>query len=80
MPNWSGQQEDQHNGNHTLIGRSYKMAVPMNISSHREVGNLPRISRGKNKANETPYQRKPELQEADHETTYDRTITTPNAR
>ena len=31
---------DRHDGNHTRIGCSYAMAVPMNISSHREVGNL----------------------------------------
>ena len=30
---------DCHDGNQTRIGRSYTMAVPMNISSHREVGN-----------------------------------------
>ena len=34
------QQNDRHDGNHTRIGCSYTMAVPMNISSHREVGNL----------------------------------------
>ena len=32
------QQNKRRNGNHTRIGRSYTMAVPMNISSHREVG------------------------------------------
>ena len=31
---------DRHDGNHTRIGRSYTMVVPMNISSHGEVGNL----------------------------------------
>ena len=39
---------DQHDGNHTRIGRSYTMVVPMNISSHREVGDL-----AKRRANET---------------------------
>ena len=31
---------DRHDGNHTRIGRSYTMVVPMNISSHGEVGDL----------------------------------------
>ena len=49
------------------------MAVPMNISSHREVGDL-------EKGERDTLSEKPEMQEADHETTYDKTITTPNAR
>ena len=32
------------------------------------------------RANETPYQNDTKMQEADHKTTYDETITTPNAR
>ena len=40
VPNWSGQQEDRHDGNHTRIGRSYTMALSRNISSHRELGDL----------------------------------------
>ena len=31
---------DRHDGNHTRIGCSYTMGVPMNISSHREDGDL----------------------------------------
>ena len=31
---------DRHDGNHTRIGRSYTMVVPMNVSSHGEVGDL----------------------------------------
>ena len=31
---------DQEDGNHTRIGHSYTMVVPMNISSHREAGDL----------------------------------------
>ena len=31
---------DRHDGNHTRIGCSYMTVVPMNISSHREVGDL----------------------------------------
>ena len=55
------------------------MAVPMNISSHREVGNpTVKIDKGtKKRANETPYQNKKKMREEDHETTYDKTITTP---
>ena len=41
---------DRHDGNHTRIGCSYTMAVPMNISSHREVGDL---TGEKRRANET---------------------------
>ena len=48
------------------------MAVPMNISSHREIGDL-------EKGEQEALSEKPELQEANHKTTYDKTITTPNA-
>ena len=65
--------KNRQNGNHTRIGHSYTMAVPMNISSHREVGDL-------EKGERDALSEKPELQEADHKTTHDRTITTPNAR
>ena len=54
----------------------------MNISSHREVGD-PTVKIDKatrRSANETPYQNKRKMQVADHETTYDKTSTTPNAR
>ena len=40
----------RHDGNHTRIGRSYTMVVPMNISSHREVGDQAERRR---RANET---------------------------
>ena len=57
------------------------MAVPMNMSSYREVGDPPvEIKATKRRANETSYQNKRRMQEADHRTTCDRTITTPNAR
>ena len=36
----SKQQKNRQDGNHTRIGRSYTMVVPMNISSHGEVGDL----------------------------------------
>ena len=39
-PQWSGQQTKRQDGNHTRIGRSYAMAVPINVSSHGEVGDL----------------------------------------
>ena len=58
------------------------MAVPMNMSSYREVGDPPvEIDKAtKRRANETPYQNKRKMQEADQKTTYDETITIPNAR
>ena len=40
----------RQNGNHTRIGRSYAMAVPMNVSSHGESW---RPSRRNRRANET---------------------------
>ena len=67
------QQKNRQDGNHTRIGCSYAMAVPMNISSHREVGDL-------EKGERDALSEKPELQEADHKTTYDKTTMTPNAR
>ena len=53
------------------------MASPMNISSHREVGEL---AEEKEKGKGDALSEKTELQDAEHETTYDKTITTPNAR
>ena len=72
---------DRHDGNHTRIGHSYPMAVPMNISSHREVGDptIKIYKATKRRANETPYQNKKMMQEANHKTTCDEEITTPNA-
>ena len=67
---------DRHDGNHTRIGRSYTMVVPMNISSHREVGDLAERREGRTR----PLSEQERMQGEDHETTYDRTITTPNAR
>ena len=46
---------DRHDGNHTRIGCSYMIAVPMNISSHREVGDL---TGEKKKGERDPYQNK----------------------
>ena len=73
---------DRHEGNHTRIGRSYTMAVPMNISSHREVGDLiVEINKQQSEGQTRPLIRtRKKMQEADHETTYDKTITIPNAR
>ena len=71
-------QEKKRDGNQTRIGCSYTTEVPMNDSSHREVGNLAT----EQKANEMPYQhegRAKPMQEADHKTTSDETITTSNA-
>ena len=48
---------DRQDGNHTRIGRFYAMAVPMNISSHREVGDL---AEEKEKGERDPYQNKKE--------------------
>ena len=49
---------DRHDGNQTRIGCSYTIAVPMNIGSHREVGDpTVEIDKAtKRRANETPYQ------------------------
>ena len=41
---------NEDDANHTRIGRSYTMVVPMNTSSHREVGDLAERRR---RANET---------------------------
>ena len=57
---------DRHNGNHTRIGCSYTTVVPMNINSHREVGDL---ADERKRANETPYQNDMRMQEADYQTT-----------
>ena len=38
--NISKSQKNEDDENHTRIGRSYTMVVPMNISSHREAGDL----------------------------------------
>ena len=48
---------ERHDGNHTRIGCSYTMEVPMNISSHREVGDL---TGEKKKGERDPYQNKKE--------------------
>ena len=69
----------KRDGNQTRIGCSYTTEVPITLRSHREVGNLST----KQKANEMPYQhegRAKPMQEADHETTRDKTMTTSNAR
>ena len=54
----------------------------MNISSHGEFGDLPiEVNKRKGEGRRRRLIReKTELQEADHETTYEKTITTPNAR
>ena len=51
---------DRHDGNHTRIGRSYTMAVPMNISSLREVGDpiVENNKATKEKSGRDPYQNK----------------------
>jgi len=47
-------------GNYKRIGCTYTMVVPMNISSYREVGNLPNYisERGRAEANKTPFESK----------------------
>ena len=67
---------DQEDGNHTRIGRSYTMGVPMNISSYREVGDLAEKREGQTR----PLSGQETMQEADHRTTCDETMTTPNTR
>ena len=60
---------DRHDGNHTRIGRSYTMVVPMNISSHGEVGD-PTVKVDKGKGRTRPLIRTTTgSKEADHETT-----------
>ena len=70
---------DRHDGNHTQIGRSYTMVVPTNISSHREAGNLTvKTTNDEEKGERDPLSEREK--EADHKTTYNKTITTSNAR
>ena len=58
------------------------MEVPMNISRHREVGDLTvEVNERQGKwANETPYQNDKTIQEEDHKTKCNEKITTPNVR
>ena len=67
---------ERHDGNHTRLGRSYTMVVPMNISSHREVGNPAEKREGRTR----PSSEQERTQEANHKTIYNKMITTPNAR